>query len=115
MEKIKLKDGTELEIMNGAQEGSISMKASPEQASQTKKILTDENLEEIKILNDAGLECATYTNKHCPSFECNTDAGITVFKIEDADLYSKRLNALKASQNDQDSAIEEIGSIISEG
>ena len=112
MEKIKLKDGTEIEIMNGATENCITVKISTlEEVGVIADKLTDENLEEYKILNSSGLECCTLENKHLNSFTVYTDKELTQFNLADVDMVAKRLEALESGQELQDEAIAELAAM----
>lgn len=112
MEKIKLKDGTEIEIMNGATENCITVNCSTlEEVGVIADQLTDENLEKYKILNSAGLECATIENKHLESITIYPDKGQTQFNLADVDMVAKRLEALESGQELQDEAITELAAM----
>lgn len=112
MEKIKLKDETEIEIMNGATENCITVKSSTlEEVGVIADQLTDENLEQYKILNSAGLECATIENKHLESITIYPDKGQTQFNLADVDMVAKRLETLEIGQETQDEAITELAAM----
>lgn len=116
MEKVVLKDGTEIEIVNGATENCITMEYSTlEEVGAIADKLTDENLEEYKILNSTGLECATIENKHLESIIIYPDRGRAQFNLSDVDMVVKRLEALEATQETQDEAITELAGIVAEG
>lgn len=116
MEKMKLKDGTEIEIMNGAIENYITVVCNNmEEVGEIADNLTDENLEEYKILNSSGLECCTLENKHLESIIIYPDKGYAQFNLTDVDMVAKRLEALETTQETQDEAITELAGIIAEG
>ena len=109
MEKMKLKDGTEVVIMNGATENCITMEYSTlEEVGAIADKLTDENLEQYKILNSTGLECATIENKHLECITIYPDKGQVPFNLADVDMVAKRLEALEETQEVQDMAITEL-------
>lgn len=113
---MKLKDGTEIEIINGAVENCITVECSTlEEVGAIADQITDENLEEYKILNSAGLECATIENKHLESIIIYPDRGQAQFNLADVDMVAKRLEALEATQETQDEAITELAGIVAEG
>lgn len=116
MEKMKLKDGTEIEIINGASENYITAECSALKEVETiADKLTDENLEEYKILNSSGLECRNLENKHLNSFTVYPDKKQVQFHLTDVDMVAKRLEALETTQETQDEAITELAGIIAEG
>lgn len=116
MEKVVLKDGTEIEIMNGAVENCITVECGTlEDVGAIADKLTDENLEEYKILNFSGLECCTLENKHLESIIIYPDKGQVQFNLADVDMIAKRLEALETTQETQDEAITELAGIIAEG
>lgn len=112
MEKIKLKDGTEISIVNGATQNCITAKCSNlKEVEEVADKLTDENLEEYKILNSVGLECSTLENKHLNSITIYPDKGQAQFHLVDVDMVAKRLEALETGQEMQDEAITELASM----
>lgn len=116
-EKVILKDGTDLQIENGASERSITVIAGTwEEIGTIYGRLTEANLEEYKVLNADGLTCATLTNKYMRSANVSTvDAGYQlVFNIADVDMLAKQVAALQESQTIQDGAIGDLGTIVSE-
>lgn len=116
MEKVVLKDGTEVVIINGATEGCITVKASTqEEIAEIIDKLTEENLEEYKILNSAGLECATIENKYVESYTVYPSKGQVQFNLTDVDMVAKRLEALEVTQETQDEAITELAAMAAEG
>lgn len=116
MEKVVLKDETEIEIINGAVENCITVNYSTlEDVGAIANQFTDENLKEYKILNSSGLECCTLENKHLNSFTVCPDKGQVQFHLTDVDMVVKRLEALEATQETQDEAITELAGIIAEG
>ena len=115
MEKVVLKDGTEIKIINGATENCIIVNCSIlEEVGEIADKLTEENLEQYKILNSAGLECATIENKHLQSFTVYPDKGQVQFNLTDVDMVAKRLDALEETQEVQDMAITELAEMAAE-
>lgn len=109
MEKVVLKDGTELQISNGATQNCITVECSTlEEVEVITEKLTEENLEEYKILNSSGLECCTIQNKHLESFTVYPNTGQVQFHLKDVDMVAKRLDALETTQEVQDMAITEL-------
>ena len=116
MEKVVLKDGTEVVIMNGATENYITVECSTlEEVGVIADQLTDENLEQYKILNSAGLECCTLENKHLESIIIYPDKGQAQFNLVNVDMMAKRLEALESGQELQDEAIMELAAMAAEG
>lgn len=116
MEKVVLKNGEEIEIVNGATENCITVEASTqEEITEIVCKLTEENLEEYKILNSAGLECATIENKYVESYTVYPAKGQVQFNLADVDMVAKRLAELEATQEMQDVAISELAEMATEG
>ncbi len=115
-EKIVLKDGTEVEIENGAMENCLQV-VLPD-LDGFKSLygkFSEANLENYSIKNAAGLTCATYENKHAKNalVEQKENGFQISFNLADVDMVSKRLDALEASQNLQDGAITDLGDVVS--
>lgn len=115
MEKVVLRDGTEIEICNGAVENCITATYSTlEDVAVIVGKLTEDNLEEYKILNSAGLECCTLTNKCLESFTVYPNTSRAVFNLVDVDMIAKRLAGLEETQELQDAAITELAEMAVE-
>lgn len=115
MEKVVLKDGTEIEILNGATENSFSVLCcTNEEVAGIVNKLTEENLSEFKILAEDGTECTTLADKCVKSYTVNTEENVATFKLADVDAILKRLSALEETQEMQDMAISEIADIVAE-
>lgn len=115
-EKIVLKDGTEIEIENGAVENRIQV-ALPD-LDGFKELygkFSEANLESYKILNAAGLTCATYGNKYLVNalVEQKENGFQISFNLADVNMLEKRVEALEASQDLQDGAITDLGDVVS--
>lgn len=128
-EKIVLADGTEIEIENGAVENRIQV-ALPDLEGFKSLFgkFTESNLEVYKILNAAGLTCATHKNKYLKNVlvEQRENDFLVSMNLADVDMIEKRLSAvesgqselrsgqaeIKAGQELQDGAIAELGEIV---
>lgn len=115
MEKVVLKDETDIEIINGATENCITVAATThEEIITIVDMLTEENLEKYKILNSDGLECATIENKYVESYTVYPTKGQVVFNLADVDIVAKRLTELETTQEMQDEAITELATMAVE-
>lgn len=115
MEKVVLKDGTEISIQNGATENSITMPITDENnLEKLISVMTEENLAEYKILNESGAECTTIFDKRVKTYTVNTEENTVRFNLANVDALLKRLENLETSQADQDDAITELADIVSE-
>ena len=123
-EKIVLKDGTVLEIENGASENLVQI---PIQSLDDFKGLfqkfTEDNLEKYSIQNAAGLTCATLENKYLQEagVKQRENDYIVSLRLADVDMVEKRLAAIEAEQEAtktgqaiQDGAIADLGEIVGE-
>ena len=116
MEKIKLADGTEIEILGGATSNSVSVQY--EQLADLDSYVdafTEDNLEEFSILNESGEVCTTLTNKYLSSISINPTDKVALFHLADVDMIAKRLAILEATQEIQDEAIVELAEIAAGG
>lgn len=112
MEKIKLADGTEIEILGGATSDSVSVQY--EQLAVLDSYVndfTEENLEEFSILNESGKVCTTMTNKYLSKISINPTDKVATFHLGNVDMIAKRLAELEATQEIQDEAIVELAEI----
>ena len=115
MEKVVLKDGTEIEILNGATENSFSVLCcTNEEVTEIVNKLTEENLSEYKILAEDGTECTTLADKYVKSYTVNTEENTVRFDLADVDTVSKRLTELEAGQELQDEAIMKLATMAAE-
>ena len=121
-EKIVLKDGTVLEIENGASENLVQI---PIQSLDDFKGLfqkfTEDNLEKYSIQNAAGLTCATLENKYLQEagVKQRENDYIVSLRLADVDMVEKRLAAIEAEQEAtktgqaiQDGTIADLGEIV---
>ena len=116
IEKIVLKDGTEIEIENGAVENCIQVKLPDlDRFKDLYEKFSESNLESYKIQNAEGLTCATYENKYMKNalVEQTKDNIHVAFNLADVDMVSKRLDALEAGKELQDGAIADLGDVVS--
>lgn len=116
-EKIILKDGTELEIENGATENRIQVII--QDLNEFKKLYDNfnmNNLESYQIKNVEGLICTTRTNKFLKNviIEQMENFFLISFNLENVDMTNKRLSALEEGQEIQDGAINDLGITINE-
>lgn len=115
-EKIVLKDGTEIEIENGAIENCVQVMLPDLDNFKNLYVKFDEsNLESYKILNAAGLTCATYENKYMKNalVERKEDGFLVSINLADVNMLEKRVIALEAGQDVQDGAIDDLGNAVS--
>lgn len=93
MEKIKLKDSTEIEII-GATSTSISIKASTSQMfTDAYAKLNESNLEQYTIVNELNEVLAVYNDKVIKS--AKLEDGVAIFDLKDVDIVAKRIKALE--------------------
>ena len=126
MEKIILKDGTELDIENGATERGIAVVTEDLTIIDTYvKVLTDENLSSAVVVDKKGVEIVNLSGKSLSLFDGTRVVGstkyIVCFRFVNAHTVEDRIavleaenEALKESQEIQDEAIVELAGIIAE-
>lgn len=125
--KIKLKDGTELNIENGATGSCIAVVTENLTIIDSYvKALTKENLSYAEILDEEGNIVLTLKNKYLSDFDGTDVKGedgkyIVCFRLTDIYTLAERIAmleaenaALKESQEIQDEAIVELADIIAE-
>lgn len=126
MEKIKLKDGTELNIENGATESCIAVVTEDLTIIDTYvKALTKENLSQAVVVDENDSVISKIKNKYLTGFDGtqvveSTDF-IVCFRLSNVYTMEERIamleaenEALRASQEIQDEAIVELADIIAE-
>ena len=92
MEKIKVKNGKEIVVEGGMTQNYFETVVQGYDAmKETYNILTDDNLERVEVLNDAGLVCAVLENKRLTQekrFENIADTENIKLKVflEDVDI-----------------------------
>ena len=100
MDKMILKDNTEIELQAGGSLSAVAVKFdSKDDMLQAWKKMTPENLAEVKFQNDAGTTIGAVQTAF--SFRAKTDT-------------EKRLDALEEGQAVQDEAISDLGEATSE-
>lgn len=116
MEKVVLKDETEIEIINGATENCIKVSCSTaEEAAEIASKFTDNNLVRFSILTEDGQVCTTLTDKQLDKYTIYLTEKVAEFIFRDVDTVTKRLAELEATQEMQDEAITELAGIVAEG
>lgn len=123
-EKIVLKDGTQIEIENGAIENRIqTVIQNFSELEELCEKFTEENLENYIIQNASGLTCATIENKRLDDIRVKKvdTFYLVTFNLVDVDMLEKRVamleesqKELKESQNIQDGAIDDLGIMVSD-
>ena len=117
MDKIKLKNGTTIEIMESSNSGGFRKQFSnPQEYLTTLAQLTQDNLSAYQVLNSAGNVTANPENKECLTQavtalwdDGGTLAGLDVtFHITDVDMLAKAVKDIQAGQDVQDGAIAEL-------
>lgn len=126
MEKIRLKDGTELNIESGATESLIAVVTKDLSIIDTYvKLLTKENLSHAVIVDENKTVVLTLKDKYLYNFDgtpiVDSEDYIVCFNIRDVYTFEERIakleaenEALKVSQEIQDEAIVELADIIAE-
>lgn len=119
MERIKLNDGTILNIEGGSTENSVSVVVDTLDTLNTYvEAFTEENLTRFEILNDADLVTAVITDKYLASFTGTpvreTENYTLMFNFGNVDTVSARLDALEEEQEIQDEAIQELAETLAE-
>ena len=96
MEKIKLNDGTTLDIQGGSAEYAISLVA--ESVDATVALFTDANLEKYEILTEKNDVCAIYSKKHLKNFKAEVveDGYLITVTLVDRDELYERVAQLEA-------------------
>lgn len=115
MEKIVLKDNTEIEIQDGATENSFTISFEDEtEISAIVSNFTVDNLSEFKIYNASGVLCTTILNKKLITYVTNVDEKTIVFNLSDVSELEQRIVQLETYQEVQDEAIAELAEIATE-
>lgn len=115
MEKVVLKDGTEISILDGATENSITVPFEEEtEVAGIVANFTTENLAEFKICNASGVLCTTIANKKAKSYTTNLEEKTVTFNLENVSELENRVSELEATQEMQDIAITELAEMATE-
>ena len=118
MDKMILKDTTEIELQAGGSLSAVAVKFdSKDDMLQAWKKMTPENLAEVKFQNDAGTTIGEYADLILvseTSQETSDGAVQTAFSFRAKTDTEKRLDALEEGQAVQDEAISDLGEATSE-
>lgn len=117
MEKIVLKDKTEIKVEGGTTENQFSQTVTSLADAQTViESLTEDNLELFELQNEDGETLSTIENKYFSSAVITiSDEGYNVtYKLANVDLVEKRLKQLETTQEEQDEALVELAEMVSE-
>lgn len=117
MEKLALKDKTEINVNGGTTENQFSQTVTNLADAQTViDSLTENNLETFELQTEDGNTLATIENKYFSNAVATvTEGGYTVtFNLANVDLVAKRLAQLEATQEEQDVALVELAEMVSE-
>ena len=117
MEKIVLKDKTEINVNGGTTENQFSQTVENLADAQTViDALTEDNLETFELQTENGSTLATIENKYFSNAVVTvTEDGYNVtFNLANVDLVAKRLAQLEATQEEQDVALVELAEMVSE-
>lgn len=102
MEKIRLKDGTEHNICDGASVNRIVIPVTDSSNFvQVHNTMTEENLSEFNVLTEANEICAILKDKKVMSAELlQVDGGYSaIFVFADVDSTSRRIKALEETMD----------------
>ena len=118
MDKIILKDNTEIEVPQMPSLGSITVSVADLAAIQTlKDQLSVDNLSKVTIKNDAGLTTGIYSDLSLNdtwTIKWTDDAIETTFGLAVKSDIEKRLDAVETGQSIQDGAIADLGTVVSD-
>lgn len=118
MDKIILKDNSEIEVQQMPSIGSITVMAADVAAIQTlKDKLTADNLKKVTIKNDAELTIGIYDNlalNEIWSLKWADDGILTTFGLREKTDTEKQIEAISAEQTLQNGAIEDLGTVVSD-
>ena len=118
MDKIILKDNTEVEVLQMPSLGSITVSVADVAAIQTlKNQLTVDNLSKVTIKNDAGLTTGIYSDLSLNDtwiIKWVDDAIEATFGLAVKSDIEKRLDAVETGQSIQDGAIADLGTVVSD-
>ena len=117
MEKLVLKDKTEINVKGGTTENQFSQTV--ESLVETQAVidsLTEDNLETFELQTEDDNTLATIENKYFSSavVTVTEDGYNVIFNLGSVDLVAKRLAQLEATQDEQDAALVELAEMVSE-
>lgn len=93
MEKIKLKDGTLIDIIGATSNSFTCNAATSQEFTTTYDKLTPSNLHSYSIVNEAGEALAFFNDKEVKA--ARLEGGIATFDLRDVDSTTKRIMALE--------------------
>ena len=97
MEKIRVLDKTELNILQGASENRITVLRGELSVEEVCSKMTEENLSEYSILSESGELSAIYRDKTVVlPILLAPDNGTITFNLTNVDMVQKRLRMLEA-------------------
>lgn len=97
MEKIRVLDKTELNILQGASENRITVLRGELSVEEVCSKMTEENLSEYSILSESGELSAIYRDKTVVlPILLDPDNGTITFNLTNVDMVQKRLRMLEA-------------------
>ena len=117
MEKLVLKDKTEISVNGGTTENQFSQTVTNLADAQTViDSLTEDNLETFELQTEEGNTLAAIENKYFTSavVTVTEDGYNVIFNLGNVDLVAKRLAQLEATQDEQDAALVELAEMVSE-
>lgn len=114
MEKIKLNNGTVLEIQDGAKEYDISLVT--DSVDAIAQHFTDENLARYEILTADDSVCAIFTKKHLKklSAEVTDDGYLVTIVLDDVNELYERIKSLEAKVESLQAEKEAIKEVVEE-
>lgn len=111
MQKLQLKDGTKINILDGSTENNYqAVIADMTVFGNLYNKLTDTNLSKIKVLSATDSVTASYTDKTLDKIYPQNNSGTltAVILLKPADVVSKNIKDLQTSQQLQNQAILDI-------
>lgn len=118
MEKIKLLDGTIMEVNGGTTSNQFSITVENlDTLEDILKSLTEENLEKFELLSELGDTLTTFENMYLSNgiIEVSSEENYKItFNLGNVDMVAKRLAQLESTQEEQDIALIELAEIVSE-
>lgn len=117
MEKIVLKDKTEILVEGGTTTNVFTTIAQGTAGVKTLlDSLTEDNLSNVEMQNEAGLVCAVWENRQLDTVNTNkiekTDNWVVTVTLKEKDALLVRLEALEADQATQNDAIAEMSEAV---
>ena len=116
-DKLILKDRTTIVLESGSSLGAIKVAAENRGAMLEQwKMLTPENLKEVKVQNGDGLTIGSYQELVLLSETSVVDSDgsvLTTYSLREKTDTEKRLDALEAGQEVQNGAISDLGMVTS--